>query len=371
MSRRSTCSSGSTIRRSPGRTATYVTSRQLRDRLMRELQSNVALRVRPNADEKDEFFVSGRGLLAPVDPDRKHAPRGLRAFGRQAARHLPRSQRRRNWSRSNIWSSMCPTAHVGSVMELVGNRRAECVKLDTRGDSAHIEFTIPARGLIGLRTRHVDRHQRPGDHAPYLLRLSAAIAAPSPAALNGVMISTETGKATAVRPRQACRSAARSLSAPTEPVYEGQVVGEHCRDNDLPVNVCKEKKLTNMRASGSDKSIILKPPRQHDAGARAGIHRGGRAGRGDAERDPPAQDVSQGERPQEAIAAIAIVKSGEPCRVSGRVPLPGGLRRTARQGDFRLSTQVLNRTDRLKKFICRSLNIHNELRNKTDFQARL
>ena len=83
-----------------------------------------------------------------------------------------------------------------------------------------------------------------------------------PARLNGVMVSTETGRATAVRAWTTCRSAASLFVGAGEQVYEGQIVGEHCRDNDLPVNVCREKKLTNMRASGADKAIILKPPRQ-------------------------------------------------------------------------------------------------------------
>ena len=75
-----------------------------------------------------------------------------------------------------------------------------------------------------------------------------------------------------------------------EPVYEGQIVGEHCRDNDLPVNVCREKKLTNMRAAGSEKTVPLKPPRQFSLEIGPGVHRGRRTGRGDAEVAPPAQD---------------------------------------------------------------------------------
>jgi GTP-binding protein len=242
-----------------GQEGTYVTSRQLRDRLMKELQSNVALRVVPSGDKRDEFFVSGRGLL--------HLSiliETMRREGFELSVGKPRVIFREVDGKSmepiEYLVIDAPTAHVGSVMELVGNRRAECVKLDTRGDNAHIEFTIPARGLIGLRTRLLNAtsgmaimHHTFYDYQPSRGSI--------PSRLNGVMISTETGKTTPFALDGLQERGSLFVGAP-EPVYEGQVVGEHCRDNDLPVNVCKEKKLTNMRASGSDKSIILKPPRR-------------------------------------------------------------------------------------------------------------
>jgi len=153
-----------------------------------------------------------------------------------------------------------PSAHVGSVMELVGNRKAECLKLESRNDQSHVEFTIPARGLIGLRTRLLNAtsgmaimHHTFYDYQPTRGTI--------PGRLNGVLISTETGRTTPFALDGLHERGTMFVSAP-ESVYEGQVVGEHCRDNDLGVNVCKEKKLTNMRASGSDKSVILKPPRR-------------------------------------------------------------------------------------------------------------
>jgi GTP-binding protein len=153
-----------------------------------------------------------------------------------------------------------PAGSVGAVMELVGNRRAECVKLDTRGKLTHIEFTIPARGLIGLRTRLLNAtsgeaimHHTFYDYQP----VRGAI----PARANGVMVSTETGRATAYALDNLQERCVLFVGA-GEQVYEGQLVGENCRDNDLPVNACREKKLTNMRAAGAEKSILLKPPRQ-------------------------------------------------------------------------------------------------------------
>src|SRR5581483_8679936 len=153
-----------------------------------------------------------------------------------------------------------PPSSVGAVMELVGNRRAECVKMDGHGALTHIEFTIPARGLIGLRTRLMTAtsgeaivHHNFYDYQP----LRGSI----PARLNGVMVSTETGRATPFA-LDNLQERGTLFIAGGEQVYEGQVVGEHCRDNDLPVNVCREKKLTNIRSATAEKSIILKPPRQ-------------------------------------------------------------------------------------------------------------
>src|SRR5205823_3125553 len=119
---------------------------------------------------------------------------------------------------------------------------------------------IPARGLIGLRTRllNATSGQAIMHHTFYDYQETRGAI---PIRSNGVMISTETGRVTAYALDNLQDRGALFVGA-GEQVYEGQIVGEHCRDNDLPVNVCREKKLTNVRAAGSDKSIILKPPRQ-------------------------------------------------------------------------------------------------------------
>src|SRR5262249_31181763 len=156
--------------------------------------------------------------------------------------------------------SGAPPQSVGAVMELVGNRRGECLKMDARGELTHTEFTIPARGLIGLRTRLMTAtsgeaimHHNFYDYQP--------VRGGIPARVNGVMVSTETGRATAYA-LDNLQERGVLFIGPGEQVYEGQVVGEHCRDNDLRVNVCREKKLTNVRAATAEKGIILKPPRQ-------------------------------------------------------------------------------------------------------------
>jgi GTP-binding protein len=242
-----------------GQEGTYVTSRQLRERLMKELESNVALRVTPREDKRDEFDVAGRGLL--------HLSiliENMRREGFELSVGKPRVIDKEVDGKTlepiEYLVVEVPNKHVGAVMELVGNRRAECIKLDSKAELTHLEFTIPARGLIGLRTRLLNStageaiiHHNFFDYQP----MRGSI----PGRLNGVLISTETQRVTAF----ACENLQDRgilFVGPGDQVYTGQVVGENCRDNDLPVNVCREKKLTNMRASGSEKTIPLKPPRQ-------------------------------------------------------------------------------------------------------------
>jgi GTP-binding protein len=242
-----------------GQEGTYVTSRQLRDRLFKELESNVALRVVPSEERRDEFHVSGRGLL--------HLSillENMRREGYELAVGKPRviTKEVNGQTQEPIEYLVIevPAASVGSVMELVGNRRADCLKLDARAEMTHLEFTIPARGLIGLRTRLMNAtsgqaimHHNFYDYQP--------VRGMIPGRVNGVMVSTETGRSTAYSLDNLQERGTLFINA-GEAVYEGQIVGEHCRDNDLPVNVCREKKLTNIRAAGADKSIILRPPRQ-------------------------------------------------------------------------------------------------------------
>src|SRR5436190_1826305 len=135
-----------------GQDGTYVTSRQLRDRLMKELKSNVALQVTPDEVKRDEFHVAGRGLL--------HLGILLENMRREGfelsvgkPRVLTRQEDGKTLEPIEYLVVDVPTSAVGPVMELVGNRRGECIKMETRNDLAHVEFTIPARGLIGLRTR--------------------------------------------------------------------------------------------------------------------------------------------------------------------------------------------------------------------------
>jgi GTP-binding protein len=243
-----------------GQDGTPLTGRQLRERLMKELQSNVALRVRPSESRADEFIVSGRGLL--------HLSillENIRREGSELAVGKPTVINRQIdgvlMEPIEYLVIEVPKELTGAVMSLVLERQAQCVKMEGGQDTTHIEFTIPARGLIGLRTRMMTAtsgqaiiHHNFYEYQPMRAAIGGRV--------NGVMVSTETGKATG-HAIENLQERGTLFVSPMEPVYEGQIVAEHCRDNDLPVNVCREKKLTNMRQSNAEKGIPIKPPRQY------------------------------------------------------------------------------------------------------------
>ena len=153
-----------------------------------------------------------------------------------------------------------PAEYVGPVMEHMGNRRGICTQMEVRPDLTHLEFTIPARGLIGMRNRLLTATSGTVvmHHNFYQYEfLCGAI----PGRAVGVLIASEPGQVTAYALDQ-LKDRGDFFVEPTEPVYEGQIVGEHCHGNDIAVNICRGKRLTNMRAASADKTVVLKPPRR-------------------------------------------------------------------------------------------------------------
>ncbi len=244
-----------------GKEGEYVTSRQVYDRLQRELQSNVALRV-SRKESGEEFLVSGRGLMhlgVLIETMRRE---GYELCVGKPEVIMKEIDGKMHEPIEQLVVD-CPSECQSDVMSLVSNRRAEIVKIDPKagaGDYVHMEFTIPARGLIGLRTRMLTATQGRAIMHHNLLRYDR-LRGDVPVRPQGAMIASDPGSVAAYSLDRLYDRGVFFVK-PTDPIYEGQVVGEHNKDNDITVNVVINKKHSNVRSSGSDDRTRVRPPRE-------------------------------------------------------------------------------------------------------------
>jgi GTP-binding protein len=240
-----------------GREGKFVTSRQIRERLQRELQSNVALRVE-DTDEPDVFRVQGRGEL--------HLTillETMRREGYELAVSRPQVLTKVvNGVTHEPYESLTvdiEESHQGAVMEGLGTRRAELqdMAVDGRGRT-RLEYRVPARGLIGFHGEFMTMTRGTG-LISHVFDEFAPVKGDIPERRNGVLISNELGDAVAYALWN-LQERGRLFVSPGEKLYEGMIIGIHSRENDLVVNPIKTKKLTNVRAAGKDDAILLTPP---------------------------------------------------------------------------------------------------------------
>jgi GTP-binding protein len=240
-----------------GREGKFVTSRQVRERLEKELRSNLALRVDFGTSD-NVFNVSGRGLL--------HLGilvENMRREGFELAVGKPRVIFReidgKRQEPVELLTVDVPSHMVSNVMALLGDRRAEMVKMDTKGTLTHLEFKIPARGLIGLKNRMLNATQ--GEAVMYhTFEGYQPVKGSIPGRKNGMMIAKLTGKATRYAIERLMDRGTFFVKAGDE-VYEGMCVGENCKDDDIIINITEEKRLTNMRVSSAEATVVLREPR--------------------------------------------------------------------------------------------------------------
>ena len=246
-----------TINDSPffGKEGKFVTSRHINDRLVRELDKNLALRVQKEVNE-DVWHVYGRGVLhlsVLIETMRREGYE-LQVGQPQVIIKEIDGVKCEPFEQLTV---NVPEEFSGKVIEMVSNRKGDMLSMETKNDRIHIEFEIPSRGIIGLRTNILTATageaviaHRFIKYAPYKGEIERRN--------NGSIVALESGTAYAYA-LDKLQDRGKFFIEPQDEVYAGQVVGEHCKEGDLPVNVTKSKKLTNMRASGSDEKAKIAP----------------------------------------------------------------------------------------------------------------
>ncbi len=246
-----------TINNSPffGKEGKFVTSRHLRDRLYKETEKNLALRVEDTGSE-DKFNIFGRGIL--------HLSvliETMRREGYELQVGKPQVIEKEidgvKCEPIELLVIDVPEDFSGKAIELVTQRKGDLLVMEPKGDLQHLEFEIPSRGLIGLRNNILTATAGQGIMT-HVFKEFAPFKGDIPGRMKGSLISTEMGPATAFAINR-LQDRGKFFVGPQDVIYKGQVVGEHSRDNDLEVNLVKGKQLTNMRKSGSDEAMKIAP----------------------------------------------------------------------------------------------------------------
>ncbi|HNY31382.1 MAG TPA: translational GTPase TypA [Fibrobacteria bacterium] len=240
-----------------GKEGRYVTSTQIGERLRREALGDVALRVEQQADPS-KFLVSGRGVLhLSILIEKMRREQYEFAVGRPQV--ILKEVDGKVCEPIEIFTVDVPTEHQGPVIQELGSRRGDMVHMETHGNATNVVYHIPSRGLIGLRSKLLSLTRGYAVMQTLFKGYEPLKGEIAERAL-GAIISKEDGETTGYSLFN-LQDRGAMFCGPGVPVYTGMIIGEHCREDDIVVNIVKGKKLTNMRASGSDDNIVLTPPR--------------------------------------------------------------------------------------------------------------